>query len=114
MMFKLSQREGKKGITLDLRVSPGAKKDEFAGIHDNRFRVKIAAKAVDGAANAALLKFISASFSVPLANVHILSGKSGRLKSVFVASTATGAVEQDNGQKHLAAIAEKLTRTNSD
>lgn len=113
-MFKLSQREGKKGITLDLKVSPGAKKDEFAGVHDNRFKVKIAAKAVDGAANAALLKFISASFSVPLANVHILSGKSGRLKSVFVASTATSAEEEDNGQKYLAAIAEKLTRANSD
>lgn len=107
-MFKPAEREAKKGITLDLKVSPGAKNDEFSGVHGDRLKVKVAAKPVEGAANAALLKFIASTFAVPPANVQILSGKSGRLKTLFIACTATGAAEQEKEQRQLVLMAKKL------
>ncbi len=61
-MLKLANREGKKGITLDLKVTPAAKVDAFAGIRGDRLKVKVAAEAEDGAANAALLKFMAENF----------------------------------------------------
>jgi uncharacterized protein (TIGR00251 family) len=107
-MLKLTQKEGKKGITLDLKVSPAAKENSFAGVQGDRLKVKIAAKAQEGAANAALLKFIAASFAVPVSCVQILSGKSGRLKTVFVTSASSREPDQDAAQKHLLAIAQKI------
>ncbi len=106
-MLKLANREGKKGITLDLKVTPAAKEDAFAGIQGDRLKVKIAAKAVDGAANAALLKFIAESFAVPASCVQILAGKTGRLKTVFIATAGRG--DADAAQKKLWAIGEKLS-----
>ena len=107
-MLKLTEREGKKGITLDLKVSPGAKEDAFAGIQADRLKVKIAAKAVEGAANAALLKFIAKSFAVPASCVQLLAGKTGRLKTVFISLAKTQEPADDAAQKQLVAIALKL------
>ncbi|MBX9949268.1 MAG: DUF167 domain-containing protein [Candidatus Obscuribacterales bacterium] len=107
-MFRITEREGKKGITLDLKISPGAKSDEFCGINGDRLKVKVAAKPVEGAANAALLRFIAATFCVPLANVRILSGKSGRTKTVFIHGSATRPSDQENEMKRLVITAEKL------
>lgn len=112
-MFKLAERDGRKGITLDLKVSPGAKVEEFQGVHGDRLKVKVAAKAVEGAANTALLKFIAASFSVPLASVQLLSGKTGRLKTVFVASGAKDARGQEADQKSFLQKAEQLASADS-
>ncbi len=107
-MLKLAQKEGKKGITLDLKVSPGAKANSFAGIQGDRLKVKIAAKAQEGAANAALLKFIAGSFAVPVSCVQILSGKTGRLKTVFVFSASSREPDQDAAQKQLLSVARKI------
>ena len=107
-MFKPSERQGKKGITLDLKVSPGAKTDEFSGVHGGRLKVKVAAKPVEGAANEALLRFIATSFAVPIASVQLIAGKSARMKTVFVASMAGDASGQEKDQKRFVLIAEKL------
>ncbi len=109
LMLKLADREGKKGITLDLKVTPGAKEDAFAGVQGDRLRVKIAAKAVEGAANVALLKFIAESFAVPSSCVQLLAGRTGRLKTVFIYTSARGNLNPETGQKQLWAIAEKLS-----
>lgn len=108
-MFKIAEREGKKGITLDLKISPGAKTDEFCGVYGDRLKIKVAAKPVEGAANAALRRFIASSFAVPLANVQILSGKSGRAKTIFIASAAESLFDQEKEQKRLILAAEKLS-----
>lgn len=108
-MFKPSDKEGKKGITLDLHVLPAARKSEFAGLHGDRLKVKVAAKPQDGAANAALQKFIAQSFSVPVSSVHILSGHKGRLKTVFIASAQKSAADQLAQQSQFLALAQKLS-----
>ena len=66
-------------MILDLHVQPGASRSEFAGRHGERIKVRLAARAVDGKANEALVAFLSDHFKVPRRSVRIVSGlKSGR------------------------------------
>ena len=69
---------------LDLHVQPGARRTEFAGEHDGRLKVRLAARAVDGAANAALIEFLAQEFGVPRRNVTIEHGLRSRRKRVSI------------------------------
>lgn len=74
-------------IVLELHVQPGAKKTEFAGMHGERRKVRLAAPPVDGKANEALLEFIAAAYGVPKRNVTIDAGEHSRQKRVTVWKT---------------------------
>lgn len=105
-------KQSKNAITLDLKVAPGAKVNAFAGMHGDRLKVKIAAKAVDGAANEALLQFIAEIFQVPLSCVSLLSGKTSRLKSVSVNARPGTDESDETALQAIEAIAEKLCHPN--
>jgi uncharacterized protein (TIGR00251 family) len=55
-------------LILELHVQPGAKRSEFAGTHGARIKLRLAAPAVDGKANAALVEFLADYFAVPKRN----------------------------------------------
>ena len=42
---------------LELHVQPGAKRTEISGLHGERLKIRLAARAVEGAANEALIGF---------------------------------------------------------
>jgi uncharacterized protein (TIGR00251 family) len=69
---------------LELHVQPGAARSEFAGMHGERIKVRLAARAVDGKANEALVEFLAAHYGVPRRNVHIQSGLKSRRKRVVI------------------------------
>lgn len=71
-------------MILDLHVQPGASRTEFAGKHGERTKVRIAARAVDGKANQALIEFLADYFGVPRRNVRITSGLKSRQKRVVI------------------------------
>lgn len=71
-------------LTLSLHAQPGAKRTGFAGIHGDALKVRIAAPAVEGRANAELVRFIADAFGVPLRNVLLVRGEAGRDKVVRV------------------------------
>lgn len=79
---------------LDLHVQPGAKRSEFAGEHGGRMKLRLAAPAVEGKANEALVEFLADYFGVPRRSVRIVSGLKSRQKRVSVEgahwSTARG------------------------
>jgi len=52
-------------LILELHVQPGASRSEFAGRHGERIKVRLAARAVDGKANEALVVFLAEHFEVP-------------------------------------------------
>ncbi len=79
-------KQGKDGIVLSLHVSPGKKKSEIIGIHDERLKVTLAAPAVDGKANKELCSFLAKFFGVRKQDVEILRGESSRQKSVCLAN----------------------------
>jgi hypothetical protein len=71
---------------LELHVQPGAARSEFAGRHGERIKVRLAARAIDGKANEALVEFLAAHFSVAKRNVRIESGLRSRRKRVVIES----------------------------
>jgi uncharacterized protein len=71
-------------VILELHVQPGAARSEFAGEHGGRMKVRLAARAVDGKANEALVAFLSRHFKVPRRCVRILSGLKSRQKRVEI------------------------------
>ncbi len=76
-------REGET-ITLVLHVQPGAKCNEIAGLHGDALKIRLAAPAIEGRANEALLRFIGECFQVPQRNVELRQGAHSRHKRVEV------------------------------
>jgi len=53
-------------------------------MHDGRVRIRIAAPAVDNAANLALVEFLAAHCGVPRRQVRIIGGATSRRKLVEI------------------------------
>jgi len=71
-------------VILDLHVQPGAARSEFAGKHGERIKVRLAAPAHEGRANAALIEFLAGHYGVPRRNVRIAAGLKSRRKRVVI------------------------------
>lgn len=71
-------------ITLDIHCQPGAKRTEVAGLYGTAIKIRIAAPAVEGRANEALVTFLAEKFGVPRRNVTLIRGGSGRAKTVRI------------------------------
>ncbi len=69
---------------LELHVQPGARRTEVAGLHGGRLKIRLAARAVDGAANAALVAFLAEALAVRKTDIRIESGSTSRRKRVSV------------------------------
>jgi len=78
---------------LALRVTPGARKSEFAGwTADEKGRpvllVKLAAPPVDGKANTELIRFLATALDCPKGQIILLRGTSTRQKTVELPAAA--------------------------
>jgi uncharacterized protein (TIGR00251 family) len=71
-------------VILELHVQPGASRTEFAGKHGERIKVRLAAAAQDGKANAALIEFLAGHYGVPKRSVRITAGLKSRRKRVVI------------------------------
>ena len=71
-------------ITLTVYVQPGARRTEIDGVHGGALKVKLAERAIEGRANAALAVFIAQSFDVPPKRVRVLHGEKSRRKVVEI------------------------------
>lgn len=74
-------------FTLTLHIQPGAKKTEFAGLHGDALKVRLAAPPVDGRANDALIKFIAETLHLPRSAVNLKGGQTSRRKVLEVLGT---------------------------
>lgn len=81
-------------ITLTLHIQPGAKKTEFAGLHGDALKIRLAAPPVDGKANEALIRFIADSLKLPKSGVSLKSGQASRRKVLEIAGTTLAAVDK--------------------
>ena len=71
-------------MILELHVQPGAKRSEFAGMHGERIKIRLAAPAHEGKANAALIEFLAGHYGVPRRDVRIAAGLKSRRKRVVI------------------------------
>lgn len=73
-------------MTLNLHVQPKASKDEWAGLHGDRLKLRVKAPPVDGKANQYLLAFIADEFAVSKSACKLITGESGREKRIAINS----------------------------
>lgn len=69
---------------LKLRVIPNAKRSEVVGEYGEAIKLKIAARAVDGKANEALLEFVADQLHVSRRTLELVSGDKSRDKTIAV------------------------------
>lgn len=72
-------------VRLEIRAKPRAKKSALVGVRDGALEVAIAARPVDGAANAELVSVLAEALGVARSSVRIVRGEGGRNKLVAVA-----------------------------
>jgi uncharacterized protein len=80
------------GVELDVRVIPRARKSQIGGERDGALVVRVAAPPVEGAANDALIEFLSSTLRVPRRAIRIVSGERGRQKRVAIAGVTVDVV----------------------
>lgn len=74
------------GWRILLRVQPGARKDEICDLLQGRLKVRLAAPAVDGKANAALLEFIAKKLRIKKRGITLETGARSREKTLYIAA----------------------------
>jgi len=72
------------GTALTVRVVPGATSNSLAGITDGALRIRIAAPAVEGKANAALLAFLAPCLGLRPRALRLATGERSREKLVVI------------------------------
>ncbi len=73
------------GVEIALHIQPGASHCEVSGLHGDALKIRIAARAVEGAANGALLDFLARHLGLARKEVRILRGEKSRRKAVWAA-----------------------------
>ena len=81
-------RKTEQGWLITVHAQPGAKKSAVAGLHAEALKIRIAAPAVEGKANAALTAFVARALGVPRRMVSIVKGEAAREKLLFVADVS--------------------------
>ncbi len=79
-------------LTLTLHIQPGAKKTEFAGLHGDALKIRLAAPPVDGKANEALIRFVADQLGLAKSAVNLKSGQTSRRKVLEVVGATAEAV----------------------
>ncbi|HWJ36385.1 MAG TPA: DUF167 domain-containing protein [Steroidobacteraceae bacterium] len=67
-------------VRLELYIQPRASKTEVAGMHGGVVKIRIAAPAVENAANRALIDFIAQHLGIAKRCVRVVSGGTSRRK----------------------------------
>lgn len=84
-MGKESIQASGDGVIIRVYVAPRSSVNKVVGEHNGALKVALTAPPVEGAANKALLEFLSKILGVPKAAVALVSGETSRNKSVAVA-----------------------------
>ena len=67
-----------------IKAKPGAKEDKIERVDESNYIVYVKALPIDGKANAAIVKLLSAHFDVSPSLVEIISGHMARTKVVEI------------------------------
>lgn len=75
-------------MRLTVRISPSAKKSEILGWEDGFLKIKIAAPAIEGKANAELTRFLAKIGHVSKSQIVIVKGDTSKIKIVEMPDAA--------------------------
>lgn len=69
---------------ISVRVQPRASRNQIVQMEGGKLKVRLTAPPVEGAANEALIKFLSNTLGIPKSQVQIASGLTGREKRIKI------------------------------
>ncbi len=72
------------GVVIALTVVPRSAKTGFDRVDHGMARLRVAAPPVEGAANAAVVRFLADTFDLPRSRVKLLAGDASRRKRVLL------------------------------
>jgi uncharacterized protein len=78
-------RDTSDGVSLAVKVIPRAGVTKIAGTREGRLLIRLAAAPVDGAANDALIAFLSEILKVSPRSIRVIPGAQSRHKLVAIA-----------------------------
>jgi uncharacterized protein len=81
-------------LEITVHAIPGARSTEVQGIHGKAMKIRIAARAIEGAANGALLQFLADALQVQRRRCLIVSGNASRQKRVRIEAPERGHAER--------------------
>ena len=85
------------GVRIHVRVVPRASRNGAQGLLGDAIKIRLQAPPVDGKANRALIEFLAETLSVPIRNVELLHGETGRNKTVLIRNTTESEVRKALG-----------------
>ncbi|MEI6349841.1 MAG: DUF167 domain-containing protein [Verrucomicrobiota bacterium] len=71
-------------VTVNIQATPNAPRSQIVGWLGDRLKVKLKAPAVEGKANAELVRFLAEQFEIRSNAVSILRGETARIKVVRI------------------------------
>jgi uncharacterized protein len=83
---------GRPEVRFSVRLTPRGGADRVDGVVDGVLRARVAAPAVDGAANDALLRLVARELDLPRRDVRLVAGATARTKLVAAAGTTSDRV----------------------
>lgn len=84
-------------ITLDVKVTPRASRNEIVGVRDGVLGVRVTAAPVDDAANKAVVRLIAKRAGVAPSRVRIARGARGRRKRIEIEGAGPGELSRLRG-----------------
>ena len=73
------------GVRIQLHIQPRASRSELAGVFGDALKIRLKSPPVDGAANDELVRFLAEALEVPRSRIELVTGHTGRRKTVRVA-----------------------------
>ncbi len=77
---------------LQVRVQPGASRNEVVGFEGELLRVKLTAPPVEGKANKALIALLADALRISKSGIEIIGGQSARLKLLDIPDLDAGEI----------------------
>lgn len=81
------------GVRLNVRVVPRSSRTKIDGVREGRLLIRVTAPPVDDAANDAVVETLARALDVPQRSVRIVTGATGRNKTVEIAGLTGAAVQ---------------------
>ena len=78
------QKKSDPGAIFAVRIQPRASKNGVSRMDDGSLKIRLTAPPVDGAANEALVKFLSETLDLSKSSVEIVTGHTSREKRVKI------------------------------
>jgi hypothetical protein len=88
----LARQQNGADVLLPVVVQPRASRNAVAGLHGNALKVLLTAPPVEGAANAACLRFLADLLGVSRARLSIIKGTKARQKLICITDMTADAL----------------------